>query len=93
MVLLSPSRTIIHSLTIMANNTATQLEEIWDRVGYSPDDRAAQLSTWVAAFKALCENRRQASEKRQKERAVAFLLKLDTYRILLKYHAFFCLKL
>jgi Ase1/PRC1/MAP65 family protein len=57
MVLLSPSRTIIHSLTIMANNTATQLEEIWDRVGYSPDDRAAQLSTWVASFKNLCESK------------------------------------
>jgi protein regulator of cytokinesis 1 len=41
----------------MANNTASQLEEIWDRVGYSPEDRAAQLRNWVASFKQLCESK------------------------------------
>lgn len=45
------------------------------------------------AFKSLASNRVQAAEKRQKERAVSFIMKLDTYLILLKYHAFFSLKL
>ncbi len=78
---------------LQATSKARALEElraVWLCRRFSDTARLVRL---LHAFKALCENRRQASEKRQKERAVAFLLKLDTYRILLKYHAFFCLKL
>jgi len=41
---LSPSRTITDSLAALSQTTGQQLEEIWDEVGYSPEERAAQLS-------------------------------------------------
>jgi len=55
MVLLSPSRTIGESLTTLASSTAQQLEEVWDEVGYSPEDRASQLSDLLVKFRDLCD--------------------------------------
>lgn len=57
MVLLSPSRTIAENLTQLATSTGHQLEEIWDEVGYSPEDRAAQLSDLIVQFRDICENK------------------------------------
>lgn len=65
MVLLSPSRTIAETLTQLASSTGHQLEEIWDEVGYSPEDRAAQLSDLIVQFRDICEN------KISEERAVS----------------------
>jgi len=65
MVMLSPSRTIAETLTQLASSTGHQLEEIWDEVGYSPDDRAAQLSDLIVKFRDICEN------KMAEERGVA----------------------
>lgn len=55
MVLLSPSRTITDSLTTLVSSTCQQLENVWDEVGYSPEDRATQLSDLLVKFKELCE--------------------------------------
>ena len=65
MVLLSPCRTITETLSNLASSTAQQLENTWDWVGYSPEDRAAQLNDLLVQFKTVCE------QKVAEERAVA----------------------
>jgi protein regulator of cytokinesis 1 len=65
MVLLSPSRTITETLTTIASQTGNQLEEVWDEVGYSPEDRASQLSDLLVKIQELCE------QKIAEERGVA----------------------
>jgi len=57
MVLLSPSRTITETLTSLASSTGQQLEEVWDEVGYSPEERASQLSDLIVKFRDLCEQK------------------------------------
>jgi len=69
MVLLSPGRTITESLNALASSTAQQLEKIWDEVGYTPQERAAQLSDLIVKFRDQCEL------KISEEQAVA-----DTFR-------------
>ena len=54
-VLLSPSRTITETLKSLATLTGQQLEEVWDEVGYSPEDRASQLNDLIVKFRDLCE--------------------------------------
>lgn len=63
--LLSPSRTITETLATLAASTGNQLEEVWDEVGYSPEDRAQQLSDLLVKFQDLC------AEKIAEERNVA----------------------
>ena len=65
MVLLSPSRTIGESLTTLATSTAQQLEEVWDEVGYNPEERASQISDLLIKFRNLCD------EKISEEQGVA----------------------
>ena len=55
LVLLSPSRTISESLTQLASSTASQLEQIWDEAGYSPEQRASVLSDLLGKFRDLCD--------------------------------------
>lgn len=57
MVLLSPGRTITESLNGLATSTAQQLEEIWDEVGYTPQERASQLSDLLVKFRDQCEQK------------------------------------
>ena len=64
-VLLSPSRTIAESLKSLATITGQQLEEVWDEVGYGPEDRASQLNDLICKFRDLCE------QKISEERGVA----------------------
>lgn len=54
-VLLSPSRTITETLNTLATSTAKELEQVWDEVGYSPEERASQLSDLLMKFRDLCE--------------------------------------
>lgn len=56
-VLLSPSRTITETLNTLATSTAKELEQVWDEVGYSPEDRASQLSDLLMKFRDLCESK------------------------------------
>ena len=56
-VLLSPGRTITESLNALASSTAHQLEEIWDEVGYTPQERASQLSDLLVKFRDQCEQK------------------------------------
>lgn len=65
MMLLSPSRSIVETLTSLATTTGHQLEKIWDEVGYSPDDRASQLNDLLIKFKEICD------EKVSEEKGVA----------------------
>ncbi len=55
LVLLSPSRTITETLNALASSTAQQLESIWDEVGYTPQERASQLSDLLEKFRNQCE--------------------------------------
>lgn len=57
LVLLSPSRTITESLKSLASSTAQQLEQIWDEVGYTPQERASQLSDLMLKFRDQCEQK------------------------------------
>jgi protein regulator of cytokinesis 1 len=89
MVLLSPSRTITETLTSLASNTGHQLEDIWDEVGYSPEDRAAQLSDLLVKFRDICEQkiaeesqvaetfRQTIAEAKEEIRSTAAALKID----------------
>lgn len=54
---MSPGRTITESLNVLAGNTAQQLEEIWDEVGYTPQERASQLSDLLVKFRDQCEQK------------------------------------
>ncbi|CAB9502953.1 protein regulator of cytokinesis [Seminavis robusta] len=54
-LMLTPSRTITESLTSMVASTAHKLEEVWDEVGYSPEERTSQLSDLLVQFRGLCE--------------------------------------
>mmetsp|Transcript_30038 Transcript_30038/g.62809 ORF Transcript_30038/g.62809 Transcript_30038/m.62809 type:complete len:637 (+) Transcript_30038:69-1979(+) len=69
LVLLSPSRTITETLNALASTTAQQLEAIWDEVGYTPQERASQLSDLLEKFRSQCE------QKISEEQGVA-----DTFR-------------
>jgi Ase1/PRC1/MAP65 family protein len=73
MILLSPSRTIADSLTALASSTAQQLEQVWDDVGYNPEERASQLSDLLRQFRNLCDG------KISEERGVA-----ETFRAEIK---------
>ena len=57
LVLLSPSRTITETLNALASTTAQQLEAIWDEVGYTPQERASQLSDLLEKFRSQCEQK------------------------------------
>lgn len=52
---LSPSRTITESLTALVSSTARQLEDVWDEVGYNPEERTSQLSDLLVQCRDLCE--------------------------------------
>eukprot|EP00751_Fragilariopsis_kerguelensis_P021117 CAMPEP_0170899102 /NCGR_PEP_ID=MMETSP0734-20130129/46450_1 /TAXON_ID=186038 /ORGANISM="Fragilariopsis kerguelensis, Strain L26-C5" /LENGTH=571 /DNA_ID=CAMNT_0011291991 /DNA_START=63 /DNA_END=1779 /DNA_ORIENTATION=- len=56
-VLLSPARTITESLNTLASSTAQQLEEIWNEVGYTQQERASQLSDLLEKFRNECEKK------------------------------------
>ena len=73
MIILSPSRTIADSLTALASSTAQQLEQVWDEVGYNPEERASQLSDLLRQFRNLCD------DKITEERSIA-----DTFRAEIK---------
>lgn len=57
MVLLSPSRTIAESLTALATATGHALEAIWDELGYSPHERATEISDLLQQLKVVCETK------------------------------------
>lgn len=89
MVLLSPARTISETLTTLATTTGKQLEEIWDELGYSPEERASELSDLLVKFRDLCEqkiaeekgvveaSRKEIAETKEKIRKTAAALKTD----------------
>jgi protein regulator of cytokinesis 1 len=41
----------------LATSTGTQLEHLWDQIGYTRDDRALQLSELLHSFSAICEQK------------------------------------
>jgi protein regulator of cytokinesis 1 len=73
MILLSPSRTIADSLTALAASTAQNLEQVWDEVGYNPEERASQLSDLLRQFRNLCD------EKISEERGVAETFRAEIF--------------
>ena len=56
-VLLSPSRSISETLTSLATLTGHQLDTVWNEVGYTPQERAAQLNQLIVQFKDLCQTK------------------------------------
>jgi len=55
LTLFPPSQTIGESLTSLASTTAAQLEQVWDVVGYTPEERASQISDLLLDMRRLCE--------------------------------------
>ena len=73
LLLLPMSQTMNESLTALVVSTSEQLEEIWNEVGYHPDDRASQLQVLLMEFQKLCE-KKIAEENRVKETMVEEIL-------------------
>ena len=65
LMLYPASQTIGDSLTALASSTASQLEDIWDEVGYTPEERAGQIA------ELLNDMRRRCDEKISEEQGVA----------------------
>jgi Ase1/PRC1/MAP65 family protein len=88
-VLLSPSRTISETLQSLATITGRQLEEIWDEVGYSPEERSTEINDLVQKFRELCDSkiaaeqhfaatyRQTISEAKEEVRQLSNALKVD----------------
>jgi Ase1/PRC1/MAP65 family protein len=62
MMFLSPSRTLSETLIALATTTGRQLAEIWDEVGYSPEERATELSDLLEQLRASCASKVAAEE-------------------------------
>ena len=52
-----PSQTISESLINLASTTASKLDEIWEEVGYTPEERANQIAELLSEFRRLCEGK------------------------------------
>lgn len=88
-VLLSPSRTISETLQSLATTTGRQLEEIWDEVGYSPEERSTEINDLVQKFREICDSkvaaeqhfaatyRQTISEAKEEVRQLSNALKVD----------------
>ncbi len=96
MILLPPSQTINDSLSALAISTSKQLEEVWDELGFSPEERADQLTDLLSSFRQLCEEkieserlvasnyRQMIVEYKEEIRATSLALKVDVDESLLK---------
>ena len=60
--LLSPSRSISETLQAFATTTGRKLEEIWDEVGYSPDERSTEIKDLIQKFREICDAKVAAEE-------------------------------
>jgi len=63
MMLVPPSQTISESLTGLAHSTSKELEEVWDLIGLSPEERADQLTDLLSSFRSVCENKISAERE------------------------------
>jgi len=52
-----PSQTISESLITLASTTASKLEEVWEEVGYTPEERANQIAELLSDFRRLCDEK------------------------------------
>ena len=87
--LLSPSRTMSETLHALATTTGRQLEEIWDEVGYSPDERSTEIKDLIQKFREICDckvaaeqhfaatYRQTISEAKEEVRQLSNALKVD----------------
>jgi len=57
LVLLPPSQTITESLTGLALSTSRELEQVWDEIGLSPEERADQLTDLLSTFRKSCDEK------------------------------------
>lgn len=55
LMLVSSSQTIHDTLSALAQNTAQQLEDVWDEIGLSLEERGDQLADLLSAFQEACE--------------------------------------
>ena len=57
LILYPPSKTIGDSMKSLASTTVSQLELVWDEVGYTPEERAAQIAEFLTNLKKLCKDK------------------------------------
>lgn len=55
LMLVPSSQTIHDTLSALAQNTAQQLEDVWDEIGLSLEERGDQLADLLSAFQEACE--------------------------------------
>lgn len=56
-VMFSPASSIRESLIQLGSSAGRELEEIWDVVGYSTDDRSSQMVDLLNKFREVCEHK------------------------------------
>jgi len=101
---LPPSQTISESLSALAHSTSKELEEIWDEIGLSPEERADQLTDLLSAFRKSCQDKvtaeREVAENyrqmivdyKQEIRRTSTALKIQADESLLKEETMQCLQ-
>jgi protein regulator of cytokinesis 1 len=57
LMLLPASQTITESLTGLALSTSRELEQVWDKIGLSPEERADQLTDLLSTFRKACDEK------------------------------------
>jgi len=62
LMFLPPSQTINESLSALAISTSKQLEEVWDELGLSPEERADQLTDLLSSFRRLCQEKIESEQ-------------------------------
>lgn len=89
MILLPPSQTISESLSALAISTSKELELVWDEIGFSPEERADELTNLLASFKQICQEkiesekmvaqnyRQMITEYKEEIRETSLALKMD----------------
>ena len=104
LMLLPPSQTISESLSALAHSTSKELEEIWDEIGLSPEERADQLTDLLSAFRKSCQDKvtaeREVAENyrqmivdyKQEIRRTSTALKIQADESLLKEETMQCLQ-
>lgn len=96
LILLPPSQTINESLSALAISTSKQLEEVWDELGLSPEERADQLTDLLSSFRQLCQEKIESEqlvasnyrqtivEYKEEIRSTSLALKMDVDESFLK---------
>jgi len=99
LMLLPPSQTMKETLVALSISTSTQLQTVWDLIGYSPEERADQLTELFSGFQRLSEEKisletlvaknyeETIASHKEEIKATSIALKIDVDYSLLEEHS------